>query len=86
MPMDTKGETFELPGGYIPDGDVGKFSPIRSYNDKFFEDNVNESIKHSWYNGDWDRHPYEEETVPNYTDFQSGEGDKCTGYKPFNVR
>jgi len=31
---------------------------------------VKESIAHSWYDGDWSRHPYEEETVPKYTDFQ----------------
>lgn len=70
MPMDPKGTTFTLPGGYIPNGDVGRFQPIKSYDDDFFEKNVKESIKHSWYDGDWDRHPYEEETVPNYTDFQ----------------
>ena len=70
MPMDTKGTTFALPGGYIPDGDVTKFQPIKSYNDAFFKDNVKESIKHSWYDGDWDRHPWEGETVPKYTDFQ----------------
>jgi len=70
MPMDTKGTTFALPGGYIPDGDVSKFQPIKSYNDQFFKDNVKESIKHSWYDGEWDRHPWEEDTVPKYTDFQ----------------
>ncbi len=70
MPMDTKGTEFALPGGYIPNGDVSKFTPIKSYQDKFFRDNVKESIKHSWYDGDWDRHPFEEETEPKYTDFQ----------------
>jgi hydrogenase large subunit len=70
MPMDPKGTVFTLPGGYIPDGDVSKFTPFNSYGDKFFEDNIKESIKHSWYDGDWNRHPYEEETVPKYTDFQ----------------
>jgi len=70
MPMDPKGTTFELPGGYIPAGDVGKFTPIKSYQDKFFEDNVRESVKHSWYDGDWTRHPYQEETIPKYTDHQ----------------
>jgi len=70
MPMDTKGTVFALPGGYIPDGDVSKFQPIKSYQDTFFKDNVKESIKHSWYDGDWDRHPWEGETVPKYTDFQ----------------
>lgn len=70
MPMDTKGTVFALPGGYIADGDVSKFTPIKSYNDPFFRDNVKESIKHSWYDGEWNKHPWEEETVPKYTDFQ----------------
>ncbi len=32
--------------------------------------NVKESIKHSWYNGDWNKHPYEESTDPKYTDWK----------------
>ncbi len=70
MPMDTKGTVFALPGGYIPGGDIGEFVSFKSYQDPFFRDNVKESIKHSWYDGDWDRHPWEEDTVPKYTDFQ----------------
>ena len=70
MPMDTKGTAFELPGGYIPNGDISKLTAIKSFDDPFFEDNVKESIKHSWYEGEWNRHPYKGETVPNYTDWQ----------------
>ena len=33
MPLDTKGDTFELPGGYIPEGNISKFKPITSFND-----------------------------------------------------
>jgi len=69
FPKDTKGEQFETPGGYIPNGDISEFQPITSFNDAFFRDNVKESIKHSWYDGDWTKHPFDEETVPNYTDF-----------------
>jgi len=70
FPMDTKGTTFLTPGGYIPKKQLNKFHEIKSFDDSYFEDNVKESIKHSWYNGDWNKHPYDEETVPNYTDFQ----------------
>ncbi len=70
FPMDTKGTTFGTPGGYIPNGDIGKFHAIANFDDPYFESNVKESIKHSWYDGDWTRHPYKEETVPKYTDFQ----------------
>ena len=66
MPMDTKGTVFDLPGGYIPNGDISKFVPITSFQDKMFQESVKESIKHAWYDGDWDRHPWEEETVPNH--------------------
>ncbi len=69
FPMDSKGTVFGTPGGYIPGADIGKFRSITSFDDPFFEDNVKESIKHSWYDGDWTRHPYKEDTVPNYTDF-----------------
>ena len=71
MPLDTKGTQFELPGGYIDAGDIGTFKPIANYQDKFFEDGVKESVKHSWYQGGKGAlHPYVGETVPEYTDFQ----------------
>ncbi len=69
LPTDTKGQEFMMPGGYIPGGDLESFQEVTSFNDSFFEDNVKEGIKHSWYDGDWNRHPYVEETKPNYTDF-----------------
>jgi hydrogenase large subunit len=70
FPLDTKGTEFEHPGGYIPGGDLSQFKAITSFDDEYFQENVKESIKHSWYNGDWTRHPWAEETDPNYTDFQ----------------
>jgi hydrogenase large subunit len=70
MPMDSKGTTFALPGGYIPGGDIAKFAPIASQKEKVLYDSIKESIKHAWYNGNWDRSPYEEDTVPNYTGFE----------------
>jgi len=71
MPMDTAGTQFELPGGYITDGDLASFKPITSFQDSYFEDGVAESSKHAWYeNGAGALHPYDGETVPQYTDFQ----------------
>ena len=70
MPLDTKGTVFDLPGGYIAEGNVGSFKPISGFNDDFFKQGVKEGIKHSWYKGDWDLHPWEEETVPQHTEFQ----------------
>ena len=57
MPMDTKGTIFALPGGYIENADFATYKPIKSFNDDFFKNGVKESIKHSWYKGDWNRAP-----------------------------
>jgi hydrogenase large subunit len=70
MPMNTTGTAFDLPGGYIPDGDITKFQEIKSFQDTFFRDGVKEGIKHSYYDGDWTKHPWEEDTVPKFTGFQ----------------
>jgi len=71
MPLDTKGTQFDLPGGTIFNGDLASHRPIASFDDPYFRDNVSENIAHAWYDGDWTRHPYDEETVPKYTDFQA---------------
>jgi hydrogenase large subunit len=70
LPLDTKGTEFMLPGGYIENGELDSFHPFKSFEDPFFRENVKESIKHSWYDGEWNRHPWMEETAPNYTRFQ----------------
>jgi hydrogenase large subunit len=71
MPLDGAGTEFELPGGYITAGDLGSYQPISSFQDGFFEDGVAESSKHAWYeSGKGALHPYDGETVPEYTDFQ----------------
>ena len=71
LPLDTKGTQFVLPGGYIQNADLSTFQPITSYQDKFFENGVKESVKHAWYQGGKGAlHPYDGETIPQYTDFQ----------------
>ena len=71
FPLDGKGTLFEMPGGYIDGGDLGTYQPISSFQDSYFEDGVEESSKHAWYESAGSAlHPYEGETVPQYTDFQ----------------
>jgi len=70
MVLDTKATKFDLPGGTIMNGDISTMKPFTSFTDPYFRDNVAECIAHSWYDGDWTRHPYKEDTVPKYTDFQ----------------
>ncbi len=70
MVLNTKSTEFDLPGGTIMNGDLSTVKGITSFNDDYFRDNVVENITHAWYKGDWSKHPYEEDDVPNYTDFQ----------------
>ena len=71
LPLDTKGTTFAMPGGYIKGGDLASFKAIKSFGDPYFRDGVEESVKHAWYKGGKGAlHPYKGETLPEYTDFQ----------------
>ena len=70
LPLDSAGTKFDLPGGTIMNGDLATAKPITSFTDPYFSENVTESIAHAWYDGDWTRHPYEEDTVPKYTGFE----------------
>ena len=66
FPVDEKGTQFDLPGGTIMGGDLGSVKEIKTFGDAYFKENVTESIAHAWYDGSWQKHPYDEETVPKY--------------------
>lgn len=74
IPLDGKGTKFALPGGYVADGSLDKYTSIKTFDDAYFRDGVSEAIKHSWYEykggNDKSLHPYDGETTPKYTDFQ----------------
>ena len=70
MFLDAKATTADLPGGTIMGGDLKSVKPIVGLNDGYFKENVQESIARAWYNGDWIKHPWEEDTDPKFTDFQ----------------
>ncbi len=73
LPLDTKGTEFELPGGYVPKGDLSLYKPITNYQDEYFRDGVKEGVKHAWYRyqgSEGARHPFEGQTNPHHTDFQ----------------
>ncbi len=69
-PQDAKGTKFDLPGGYIENGDLASYKPIKTFGDAYFRDGVAESSRHSWYEGEAALHPFKGETEPQYTDFQ----------------
>ena len=70
LPIDSTGTSFDLPGGTIFAGDLKSVKAITSFEDPYFQKNVSECIAHAWYDGDWTRHPYEEDTVPRYTEYR----------------
>jgi len=69
-PQDTKGTQFDLIGGFVENLDLAGVTPIKDFNDPYFRDGVEESSKHSWYEGDQPLHPWKGETNPQYTDFE----------------
>lgn len=70
LPLDTKGTEFDFPGGVIMNADLAHVQEIKTFNEPFFQENVTESIARAWYDGDWTRHPFDEDTEPKYTSFQ----------------
>jgi hydrogenase large subunit len=69
MPLDTKGSRFDLPGGTIMNGDLSTVREIKSFDEAYFKENVSECIARAWYDGDWNKHPWDEDTVPKYTKY-----------------
>jgi hydrogenase large subunit len=69
LPLDRAGKQFDFPGGTIMNGDLSTVKEIKSFDEPYFRENVSESIAHAWYDGDWARHPWEEDTEPKYSKF-----------------
>jgi len=70
LPLDGTGKIFDVPGGTVMGADLGTIHEIKTFQDDYFRKNVTESIARSWYEGDWTRHPFEEDTVPHYTGYR----------------
>lgn len=70
LPVDGKGETFAIPGGYLKGTDFTTFRPITSHTDKYLIDGIEESGKHAWYKQDQPLKPWEGATNPQYTGWQ----------------
>ena len=69
LPLDTKGTAVRSARAARSSTATSRsVTPIASFDDPYFQKNVSESIAHSWYDGDWSRHPYEEDTVPEVHD------------------
>jgi hydrogenase large subunit len=66
FPTDSKATKFDAPGGVILNGDLAGVKPIKDWKDPFFGKNVTEDITRAYYDGNWDKHPYDETTDPKY--------------------
>jgi hydrogenase large subunit len=70
LPLDGKSTKFELPGGFIPNGDLSKMVPITGQKDERWRKAVTEDSAHAWYKSGGPLHPWKGETDPNYTDWK----------------
>jgi hydrogenase large subunit len=65
LPLD-KGN-YELPGGYILNGNIAGVHTFKTASDKDFRDGVSEDVAHAYYHGDKPLHPWKGVTDPDFT-------------------
>jgi len=69
LPLDSAGAAFDLPGGYIPNGNITALRPFKTAADKEFRESVTEDVTHAYYEHA-DRgplQPWKGVTDPNFT-------------------
>jgi hydrogenase large subunit len=64
LPLDSKASVYDLPGGYIANGNL---HPFKTASDKEFRESVSEDVTHAYYRGEKPLHPWVGETEPNFT-------------------
>ncbi|HEX5044401.1 MAG TPA: nickel-dependent hydrogenase large subunit [Candidatus Polarisedimenticolaceae bacterium] len=69
LPLDNTYTSFDLPGGTIFGGDLSTVKAFKTFDDPYFTEGVTENTSHAWYEGNGSLHPWNGETLPNYTDF-----------------
>ncbi len=67
LPLDTKGLAYDLPGGYIKDGNLAGVRRFQTASDQEFRQGVTEDVTHAYYRGDQPLHPWKGETDPDFT-------------------
>jgi hydrogenase large subunit len=70
LPLDEKSTKYALPGGYIPNGDLTKYHPIKGQKDEFWRKSVTEDSTHAYYTGSGTLHPFEGKTEPELTNWK----------------
>jgi hydrogenase large subunit len=67
LPLDSAGSSYELPGGYIMNGNIGGVHAFKTAADEDFRKGVSEDVAHAYYHGDKPLHPYKGVTDPDFT-------------------
>ncbi|HTZ96668.1 MAG TPA: nickel-dependent hydrogenase large subunit [Terriglobales bacterium] len=67
LPLDSRGSAYDLPGGYIHNGDIAGVKRFQTASDPMFRQAVTEDVIHAYYRGDRPLHPWEGETEPEFT-------------------
>jgi len=73
LPLDSRSLAFDLPGGYIHEGNLGGVKSFQTAADPIFRKSVTEDVIHAYYEGDKPLHPWVGETEPAFTGW---DGDK----------
>jgi len=72
LPLDSTGTSYDLPGGYIMEGNIAGAHAFRTAADKEFREGVAEDVAHSYYQGKA-LHPWSGETEPQFTGWNGDE-------------
>src|SRR5579862_2858756 len=68
LPLDSAASSYDLPGGYIANGNLGGVHGFKSASDKEFREAVSEDVMHAYYqDGKGPLHPWKGETDPAFT-------------------
>ena len=71
LPQDAAATVFDLPGGFIEDGNLSSVKVLQKASDQAFRDGVTEDVTHSYYEGKKALHPWKGETVPQVTEWEA---------------
>jgi|SRR5438477_5089427 len=70
LPLDSAASSFDLPGGYIMNGNLSSVHAFKTAADPEFRQAVAEDVTHSYYEGKSRLHPWKGETIPQVTDWE----------------
>src|SRR5579872_1524498 len=69
LPLDSTSTAYDLPGGYIMNGNIAGTHPFKTAADKECRAEVSEDVTHAYYQDGKALHPWKGETEPNFTEW-----------------